>query len=554
MPGGIVDVHGTGFEANTTYAMPVMRPDTSIVIVDPWTHFGTPGFQYTTSDAAGNLNYNYQLDGIFGTYESRAYSADWLLDPANDGSNAGWSESPLASVTFTDANPSANIDQCGNGPLASPTGCDPATWQNGNLNEQQSHYFEGDSVPYRLRFSDLSVGPAHTVVIAWDTTQSSKHAIDYLTSFGRTVTTADPCAGVAGCSGPPSTAPIPSDPNLSAANGFTGSQIGGDFSIYGGTIAGPGSISAYELRKDNKCFTSPSGIIPNFAADANTITCVKVTFTALNDHPVLAWGGHIGARANWGLNNSAVAISGSPFHMRLIDLDGSGGNQDKSLAAAAVIFPGQLTVVKQASPEGSTSFPFTASPTPLTNFSLVDDGTAANTKLFNNITTFQTYTVGETVPNGWTLDSLGCVVDPLTANGGSTSTANPQASVALKEGEFWTCTFNDSRNTGQLEVVKSLSPTNDPGRFNLQIDGATQKTDAANGDTTGKKTVTTGNHTVGEIAGSVGVLGTYQKSIVCKDQARCRLDGCVGRPRLGRPAHGQRDGELRHRVHGLERA
>src|SRR5215204_1101758 len=72
MPGGIVDVHGTGFDANMTYAMPVMRPDTSIVIVDALTHYATPGWEFATSDPMGNLTYNYQLDGIYGGYEARA--------------------------------------------------------------------------------------------------------------------------------------------------------------------------------------------------------------------------------------------------------------------------------------------------------------------------------------------------------------------------------------------------------------------------------------------------------------------------------------------------
>src|SRR4029077_17721362 len=107
---------------------------------------------------------------------------------------------------------------------------------------------------------------------------------------------------------------------------------------------------------------------------------IAITFSASVGNPVLAWGGHIASRADWGANNSAVAISGSPYHMRLIDLDGAGGNQDRSLSEGAVIFPASITIIKDATPNGSTPFPFTASPAPLSGFSLVDDGTAANTK------------------------------------------------------------------------------------------------------------------------------------------------------------------------------
>lgn len=51
------------------------------------------------------------------------------------------------------------------------------------------------------------------------------HALDYITTFDRTVTGADPCAGVAGCGGTPSTFPIPTDPNVTNA-GVT--QLPGD--------------------------------------------------------------------------------------------------------------------------------------------------------------------------------------------------------------------------------------------------------------------------------------------------------------------------------------
>ncbi len=103
------------------------------------------------------------------------------------------------------ANPSADLDQCGNGGMLNPTendpACDPREWVNGNLGPSKAHYLEGDSIPYRLKFDNLGTGATiHTVTIEWDTTKSGTHAIDYLTTYDRTVTTADPCASVVGCS------------------------------------------------------------------------------------------------------------------------------------------------------------------------------------------------------------------------------------------------------------------------------------------------------------------------------------------------------------------
>ena len=59
-------------------------------------------------------------------------------------------------------NPSANLDQCANGSAPSPhsDGCnlDATDWVNGNLGGSKANYFEGDSIPYRMLFDNLSLG------------------------------------------------------------------------------------------------------------------------------------------------------------------------------------------------------------------------------------------------------------------------------------------------------------------------------------------------------------------------------------------------------------
>src|SRR5262249_18606380 len=83
----------------------------------------------------------------------------WYVDPDDSGGSAfrltalGLSSTLLASATFTDANPSANLDQCANDPAPSPStdGCSASAsdWVNGNVGASKSNYFEGDSIPYR---------------------------------------------------------------------------------------------------------------------------------------------------------------------------------------------------------------------------------------------------------------------------------------------------------------------------------------------------------------------------------------------------------------------
>jgi uncharacterized repeat protein (TIGR01451 family) len=339
---------------------------------------------------------------------------------------------------------SADIDQCANDPAPSSpaNGCatSASDWVNGNLNASKSVFLEGDSIPYRIKFGDLTVGGSNTVTIEWDTTKSSKHAIDYLTDWNESVLDANPCLGVSGCTlATHDDFAIPADPQVTGA-GVTPKS--GSFSMWGGDITG---VSAYS-------YSNGSG----FSGDKSA--SITITFTSNVANPVLAWGGHIASRQDWGQNNSAVAITGSPYHTRLLDLNGSGGNQDRSLKEDAVIFPGSITIKKQATPEGSTSFSFAAGPAPLSNFDLVDDGTAANTQVFSGITSFQAYTVTESLPSGWQLDNRACQV--TSANGGSQNTSSPANGITinLKEGENVTCTFSNSEIPNpSLNVTKDAA-------------------------------------------------------------------------------------------------
>src|SRR5205823_13431591 len=111
-------------------------------------------------------------------------------------------------------------------------------WVNGNLGASKANYAEGDSIPYRLTFSSLATSGTHNVIIEWDTTKSSKHALDYITTSDRTVNNANPCLGISGC-GSPTTCAIPADPQVTGA-GVT--QAPGNFTMYGGTIT---AVSAY---------------------------------------------------------------------------------------------------------------------------------------------------------------------------------------------------------------------------------------------------------------------------------------------------------------------
>jgi hypothetical protein len=171
---------------------------------------------------------------------------------------------------------SADLDQCANDPAPSSpaNGCatDASDWVNGNLNASKSVFLEGDSIPYRMKFGDLTPGTSSTVTIEWDTTKAGKHAIDYIDDWNESVLNADPCLGVSGCSGSPNLFAIPADPQVTGA-GVTPNA--GSFAMWGGTVTG---ASAY-------FYSGGAG----FSGDKQA--GITVTFTPDVANPVLAWGG-----------------------------------------------------------------------------------------------------------------------------------------------------------------------------------------------------------------------------------------------------------------------
>jgi hypothetical protein len=79
-----------------------------------------------------------------------------------------------------------------------------------------------------------------------------------------------------------------------------------------------------------------------------------------------------------------------------------------------------------------------------------------------------------------------------------------------------------------IQVCKDLIPSNDPGLFNLQVDGVTQFANANDGDCTDHIAVEPGNHSVGETAGTGTSLGAYNTNISCVDIAgRCTGDNSI---------------------------
>jgi hypothetical protein len=180
---------------------------------------------------------------------------------------------------------------------------------------------------------------------------------------------------------------------------------------------------------------------------------------------------------------------------------------------------GTVRIVKDAQPNDPQSFGFSSTGNLLASpgtFSLVDNGdAAAATKVVTNVNP-GTYTVTEDAnPAGWSLSDISCD-DADSTDSGRTAT------IKVGVSETVTCTFTNQK-TPKLTVNKVCAPANDTGKFNLQVDGATTKADAACGTGTGALDSTIGDHTVSETAGTGTSLADYT-SVVGGD---CAADGKV---------------------------
>lgn len=358
-----------------------------------------------------------------------------------------------------------NLDQCANGANGAPLlQCTGANWQNGNLNENNSQWVEGQSVPYRVVFTDLVAGSTgNTIVLEYDTTENGKHSLDYLTTVNQTATDADPCSGQpAPCdSNVYSSWAIPVDPLVTGA-GVT--PIPGQFRMYGG-----GTI------------TNVSGITTTGTFAGTSKSQMTITFDAgaTPNSVVLAWSGHISTRFDWGFEFSAVNLPGSPYHMRIVGT----GNQDRSMSVAGIIFPGYLYIRKQvnyvSNGVAQTTYPlafgFNGTNWGTNSYSLTDNrpgnepvANDPNEATYTDIQVVQYTTFGQTItvtepdpPAPWSLTNLTCSI-----NGGGNPTvgtvdanlATGTATIVLAEANIATCVFNNSA------VVTTAAPASISGR------------------------------------------------------------------------------------------
>ncbi len=350
-------------------------------------------------------------------------------------------------------NPSATLEQCRNGtvPTVPRSGCQVVGgnvgWVTGNAGSSNSNWAETQYLAYRMLFGNLPTGnTVHTVTIGYDILKNGVHAIDYLGTYNITEVNANPCVAVSGShcnpfdAGNSTTITIPVDPEI---QNFPAPRPtmpnNGVFTMWGGTL-------------------QTINYVPYIGGEERRIT---LTFTASVPNPVLAWGGHVAWRGEWGEGNSAGGISGSPYHMRLIALNGSGGNQDRSLSADAVFVPAEVKIIKQTLVDNvnypidlwftfqSNSIDFDGNGDQFFQLNTVQQPATLTKLITNGFGPANPYPVSEVgLPPNWSLSGISCVETGQAGFPGvqntTTNLLTSTATIVAEEGESIVCTFQNA--------------------------------------------------------------------------------------------------------------
>jgi hypothetical protein len=217
-----------------------------------------------------------------------------------------------------------------------------------------------------VAFEGLAAGD-HVVHINYDFTAGGHKAYDFLATWNVTNAAGEICSPSGGgissmCPslGSASTLAFPADPYVADRLSVTTAQVYSGaprrLTLWGGTI------------------TSISGPVHSGSPAGNSTADFTVRFRSTGSPVLMAWGGHLAQSAFWNLaaggeRDGAGEVSGAPWHMRTLQLDGAGNkNQDRSIQPSAIV--GELPPFALAPPTpgpgpGSTPAPpGAAAPTP----------------------------------------------------------------------------------------------------------------------------------------------------------------------------------------------
>lgn len=423
----------------------------------------TESIQSVASDGEGSFTTTYHLDNVFRPLYTVVASTISGVE--------------LTRMTFADQ-VAVDFKQCANDRSEGAGSCD---WINSILQASNSAYAEGMSVPQRLLYRGIGNG-SHTISFKYSYTKGGIHAYDFITSknqgngdFTPGITTFNNCQGLSGpdltaCNGLISAntftnVAIPNDAfdskDSAPATGTGSTQTAKEIAyetaygpraiqmFYEGSLSSP-SISpiTHDVAANGDTGDSDAQVTINFTLSSCTSGCNVMLYF---DGHLAVSGNDNTTGSNWGSGLGSGNISGGPYHIKNVQLDGSGGSLDNQIQGASILVPSNasITIVKDAVPDNAQDFSFTTTGTGLSAFSLDDDadGTLSNTQTFNSLAP-GTYSVTEGAVSGWNSD------------GGVCSDGSPASAISLEASENVTCTFTNTLQTAHLTLVKTVMNDN----------------------------------------------------------------------------------------------
>ena len=253
--------------------------------------------------------------------------------------------------------------QCANNDKKAGTGS--CAWINSVLQQNNSDYQEGMSVPQRVIFTGIpSDGGNHTLVFSHEATKNGPHAYDWLTSYDQAIKAAQdakipfkdlnaqacdesigPKASKSECQSLRNgsyklSVDVPDDPYPSKdgstqmrIDAYEGKYQNRTITIYGNSaFVGTGTLTLKHIQPNGDTL-APS------ADDKGSYIQYTLAWNSSSSNILIEMAGHL---AETGTNGSAwpkgaAQINGAPYHFKLDTLDGSSlGSRDNQIKATTL--------------------------------------------------------------------------------------------------------------------------------------------------------------------------------------------------------------------------
>lgn len=459
-PTDMVVISGSGFIPNKDYSLEIVSTD-------------APPVDFTTqvkADSWGNISYTYQLDGNYRPNYT-VYIKNGVV--------------VVMTTTFTDTSLKKDFAQCANNDSPTPAG--QCHWIGSALQNSNSDYGEGMTVPQRIVFTDIpaTTGNIHTLTFSHQATKGGIHAYDFLTAYNQSDNPAlvlNSCNDLGSLSSACNTlhsssnisnVDVPDDPFISK-DGSTQTRINSYESVFGNRqikIYANNAISGASLVIN-------SHSVSNGGDTGDSEINYTLTWTSSSPDILIEMAGHLAVGGNgsgytWGSGLGSASVSGGPYHFKLNQLDGGAiGSQDNQIQTGAIILPGNIIINKNTiGADGTFDYSTTGGSTVPASFSITTSGNTGSQTYSNALA--GTYTITENTPSsGFNLTNLTCN-DPT--NNSSVDLSLRKATIVLGAGETVTCTYTNTYTnpTGTLKVKKLVindnGGTSTPSDFSFQV-------------------------------------------------------------------------------------